>query len=291
VSARRQLRFDLPLVHPVLGLTRRAGWLIEGEAGWGEWSPLPSWSGDAAARAYRAAVEAADRPFPDPVAGDVAVNVMVPRVSPTVAGELVASSGCSTAKVKVGDAVSVLRVAAVREALGATGRIRLDGNGAWDVDSAATMLAMLEPYGIELVEDPVATEHELRRLRRRVRLPLAAEMCIRSVEDGVRVATGGAVDAVVLKPQRLGGAAAALAVVERSPVPVIASSALESSVGLGAVLAVAAAVQPHRFAHGIATALLLAEDVTSHPLLPVHGLLAPRRVVPDRLLAATAPAA
>jgi len=291
VSARRRLRFDLPLVHPVLGITRRAGWLIEGEAGWGEWSPLPSWSGYAAARAYRAAVEAADQPFPASLAAEVAVNVMVPRVSPAVAGELVASSGCSTAKVKVGDAASVLRVAAVREALGATGRIRLDGNGAWDVDSAATMLARLEPYGIELVEDPVATEHELRRLRRRVRLPLAAEMCIRSVEDGVRVATGGAVDAVVLKPQRLGGAAAALAVVERSPVPVIASSALESSVGLGAVLAVAAAVPPHRFAHGVATALLLADDVTSHPLLAVHGLLAPRRVVPDRLLAVTAPAA
>ncbi len=272
-------------------MTRREGWLIEGEAGWGEWSPLPSWSPDAAARAYRAAVEAADQPFPTPVADTVAVNVMVPRVSPTVAAELVLRSGCSTAKVKVGDAASVGRVAAVREALGATGLIRLDGNGAWDVDHAAAMLTELEPYGIELVEDPVPTEHELRRLRRRVRLPLAAEMCIRSVEDGVRVATGGAVDAVVLKPQRLGGAAAALAVADRSPVPVIASSALESSVGLGAVLGVAAALPPHGFAHGIATALLLAEDVTSQPLLPDHGLLAPRRVVPDRLLAATAPAA
>lgn len=117
MSARRRLRFDLPLVHPVLGITRRAGWLIEGEAGWGEWSPLPSWSGYAAARAYRAAVEAADQPFPASLAAEVAVNVMVPRVSPAVAGELVASSGCSTAKVKVGDAASVLRVAAVREAL------------------------------------------------------------------------------------------------------------------------------------------------------------------------------
>jgi O-succinylbenzoate synthase len=112
-------------------------------------------------------------------------------------------------------------------------------------------------------------------------VPVAAEMSVRSVADARRLRARDAADAVVLKPQRIGGVAAALAAAAEAGVPAIASSALETSVGLAAVLALAAALPDSPYAHGAGTALLLEEDVTSDPLLPVAGELRPRRVVPD----------
>jgi len=93
-----------------------------------------------------------------------------------------------------------------------------------------------------------------------------------------------AADVLVVKPQRIGGIAAALRAAELAGVPVVVSSALETSVGLSACLAVAAALPASPYAHGIGTATLLAEDVTANPLLPVRGRLVPRRVEPDLLL-------
>ncbi|HEX3606770.1 MAG TPA: O-succinylbenzoate synthase, partial [Candidatus Dormibacteraeota bacterium] len=75
--------------------------------------------------------------------------------------------------------------------------------------------------------------------------------------------------------------AAALAAAAEARVPAIASSALETSVGLAAVVALAAALPESRYAHGAGTALLLDTDVTREPLLPERGELAVRRVVPD----------
>jgi O-succinylbenzoate synthase len=77
---------------------------------------------------------------------------------------------------------------------------------------------------------------------------------------------------------------AALAAAGEAGVPAIASSALETSVGLAAVLALAAALPDSPYAHGCGTALLLESDVTRDPLVPVDGTLRPRRVVPDRVL-------
>jgi O-succinylbenzoate synthase len=214
----------------------------------------------------------------------VTVNAMVPRVRPELAARMAVESGCGTVKVKVGDAGGEARVAAVRAAVGPAVRLRLDANGAWDVATAEAALRRLAVHGIELVEDPVAGLEELASLRRRSPVPVAAEMCVRTVADAARLRALDAADAVVLKPQRIGGVAAALAAAAAAGVPAIASSALETSVGLAAVLALAAALPESPFAHGAGTALLLAEDVTSDPLIPVEGRLRPRRVVPDAVL-------
>ncbi len=127
--ATRQIPFTVALREPVLGVTSRAGWLIEGDAGWAEWSPLPSWSREENAAAYRGAIEAADQPFPEPVIGAVEVNTMIPRVAPRLAARMAVLSGCATAKVKVGDPDGEARVRAVREAVGPRARIRVDANG------------------------------------------------------------------------------------------------------------------------------------------------------------------
>ena len=282
----RRVPFSLRLRVPVGNVAERSGWLVEGPAGWGECSPLPSWSEAERIAAEEAADEAAGETFPRPARGTVEVNAMVPRVAPALAGALAIESGCRTVKVKVGDADGEARVDAVRSALGSPGKIRLDANGAWrDVDEALAAIRSYERFGIELVEDPVEWLEDLARLRRVSPVPVAAEMSVRTVEDARRLRELDAADAVVIKPQRIGGVRRALEAAEEAGVPAIASSALESSVGLAAVLAVAAALPASTFAHGVGTALLLEGDVTSSPLLPRDGALEPARVVPDLLLA------
>ena len=273
----RRLAFSVDLLHPVLGVTRRSGYLIEGPAGWGECSPLASWSGDEREAAERSALEAAMLPFPNPVRGRVPVNAMIPRLAPDVAAQMALASGCGTIKVKVGDEDSVDRIAAIRAACGPRVLIRIDANGSWDVDTALRMLARLRPYDIELVEDPAATLEELASLRGRAGMPVAAESCVRTTADAQRLHQLGAADVIVLKPQRIGGVREALRAAEAAAAPAIASSALETSVGLAAVVALAAALPDAPFAHGAGTALLLASDVVIEPLVPVDGWITPRR--------------
>ncbi|HVC04591.1 MAG TPA: enolase C-terminal domain-like protein [Candidatus Acidoferrales bacterium] len=273
----RRLHFSIELLHPVMGVTRRSGYLLEGPAGWGECSPLASWNEAEREAAERSALEAAMLPFPATDSARVAVNAMIPRVAPDVAATLALNSGCGTVKVKVGDADSLDRVAAVRAACGPGVRIRLDANGAWDVDTTLRMLTVLSVYDIELVEDPVVSLEELATLRGRVPMPIAAESSIRTVADARRFHDIEAADVIVLKPQRIGGVREALRAAEAAGVPAIASSALETSVGLAAVVALAASLPESPFAHGAGTALLLATDVVSDPLLPVNGWIVPRR--------------
>lgn len=272
-----RLPFSIALRHPVMGVTMRTGYLVQGPAGWGECSPLPSWSDSERAAAERSAEEAATLPFPSATRDRVAVNAMIPRVAPDVAAGLAVSSGCATVKVKVGDAQSLDRVAAVRSACGPHVKVRLDANGAWDIESATSMLVQLAVYDIELVEDPVASLEDLATLRKRTTVPIAAELCIRTTADARRLRRLAAADVVVLKPQRIGGVREALRAAEESGCPAIASSALETSVGLAAVVALAASLPDAPFAHGAGTALLLGSDVVSDPLIPSEGWLIPRR--------------
>jgi O-succinylbenzoate synthase len=283
----RRLPFTVALRHPVLGVTIRTGYLLEGPAGWGECSPLASWNDSEREAAERSALESATLPFPAVERERVLVNAMVPRLVPDVAAALALSSGCATIKVKVGDEQSLDRVAAVRSACGPTVKIRLDANGAWDSETAVLMLARLSAFDIELVEDPVTSLEELAVLRRRIAMPVAAESSIRTTADARRLRELDAADAIVIKPQRIGGVREALRAADASGVPAIASSALETSVGLAAVVALAASLPDSPYAHGAGTALLLESDVVAHPLIPVDGWLTPcRPLVDEQLLTA-----
>jgi O-succinylbenzoate synthase len=264
----KRVPFRARLRVPVGDVSERSGELIQGPAGWGEFSPLPSWSASEREAAERAAIEAATKEFPQAVRPAVEVNFMVPRVAPAEAARMAVESGCNTIKIKVGDPLSVERVHAVREAL-PRARIRLDANGSWTPDAAGIFLAQVRMLDLELIEDPVPTLEELAQFRRGSAVLVAAESCVRTLEDARRLRALDAADAIVIKPQRIGGARAALAAAEEAGVPAIASSALETSVGLAMVLAVAAALPDAPFAHGIGTASLLEEDVTTTPLIPI----------------------
>src|SRR5512139_1887122 len=268
------------------GITRRDGALIEGPAGWGEFSPFAEYGPKECARWLSAAREAAYEGWPAPLRERIPVNVTVPAVDPDRAHEMVAASGCRTAKVKVAergqtDADDEARVEAVRAALGPGGRLRIDVNGAWDVDHAVRMLKRLHRFDLEYVEQPCATLDELAALRRRVDVPIAADESIRRAEDPLKVRAAGAADIAVLKVQPLGGVRAALRIAEACGLPVVVSSAVETSVGLAAGLALAAALPELPYACGLATLSLLEGDVVADPLVPENGEIPVRRPRPE----------
>src|SRR6202044_1871533 len=145
--------FAIPMRTRFRGITVREGALIEGPAGWGEFSPFAEYGPRERARWLACALEAAWDGWPAPVRDRVPVNVTVPAVGPEQAHRIVSGSGWRTAKVKVAelgqaDGDDIARVEAVRDALGAGGRIRVDANGGWDVDTAPRRLGGLGRFGL-----------------------------------------------------------------------------------------------------------------------------------------------
>ncbi len=279
----------IPLRTRFRGLMDREVALFHGEDGlWGEWSPFVEY-GPAEAEAWlRCAEEAARGDWPDPVRDSIPVNVTVPAVDPERAQEIVLAGGCETAKVKVAEPGQSLaddqaRLEAVRDALGPSGRIRMDANGAWDVDRAAHAIALLDSSagGLEYVEQPCATVEELAAVRRRVDVPIAADESIRRAADPYRVRDLEAADIAVLKVQPLGGVRACLRIAEDIGLPVVVSSALESSVGIAAGVALAAALPELPYACGLATVQMFTDDVVTDRMLPVAGRLTVRTPVVD----------
>lgn len=278
---------SLPLRRRFRGLTSRETVLLHGPAGWGEFAAFPEYSDDVALAWYASAIEAAVHGWPAPVRTRVPVNATVPAVDAAdVEAVLSTFPGCTTAKVKVAEPGQdedddLARLEAVRDALGPHGRVRIDVNGAWDVDRACSAIPRYDRAagGLEYVEQPCRDLDELARVRRVLDIPIAADESVRLAAEPARA--GQAADVVVVKVAPLGGVKACLELAERVQRPVVVSSALESSVGLAAGVALAAALPELPYACGLGTAALLAGDVTGDPLLPVDGHVAVRAVTPD----------
>ncbi len=283
---------SIPLRVRFRGVEHREAALVRGPAGWGEFSPFLDYPPPEAARWLAAAVEAAWAGWPDPVRDRVPVNATVPAVpADRVLDVLARFDGCTTAKVKVAEAGQGLRddlarVAAVRDALGSRARIRVDANGGWSVGQARDALAALAVYRLEYAEQPCATVRELRELRialarRGVDVPVAADESVRKAEDPLLVAREEAADVVIVKVAPLGGVRRALDIVAACGLPAVVSSALETSVGTAAGVALAAALPDLSYACGLATVSLLAGDVAASPLVATGGTIPVGPVAPD----------
>lgn len=284
--------YAVPMRSRFRGITVREGVLLRGPAGWGEFSPFADYDDRACVPWLASAVESASRPWPAPVRDRVPINCTIPVVDPERAKQLAGASGCGTAKVKVADpgvpiAADCERVAAVRDALGPGGRIRVDANAAWDADTAVAAIRALDTAagGLEYVEQPCPSLAELADVRRRVSVPIAADESIRRAEDPMRVAVAGAADIAVIKVAPLGGVRRALAVAEACGLPCVVSSAVETPVGLAAGLALAGALPSLEHACGLGTMSLL--DMADDAFWPQQGWL----TVPTGAPEPTAPSA
>ncbi len=225
-------------------------------------------------------------------ASGLAVNALVSAVEPddVVAGVGAAvEAGCGTVKLTVaavGPDADVERDRLAREAAGDDVVLRLDANRAWELPDAIDVLGRVERYGIDYVEEPVASLTEAATLRRRTGIALAADESIASGGERIALAADdldailatGAFDVAVLKPSLLGGPNATVGLARRfaeAGVGVVVSSALDAAIGLSAALHTAAAID-HRGAAGLATSDLLASDVAAPPTIE-RGVMA----VPD----------
>lgn len=276
----------IPMRHRFRRVDHREAVLIQGQSGWGEFSPFPDYPPNVTTRWLASALEAACSSLPSPGRSSIPVNVTVPAVSPEVATRLVLESGASTAKVKVGEPGQTAeeeeeRLAAVRSAIGPQGKIRIDANAAWDLETATARLASYSRFELEYVEQPVRTLEEMVELKRRTDVLLAADELVRLRPDPVEVAEMGAADILVVKVQPLGGVARTLDIAARAGIPVVVSSALETSVGIYSGLLVASLLPELPYACGLGTVALIEGDPTRSPLVSMTGELEVRRPEPD----------
>jgi o-succinylbenzoate synthase len=281
--------YAIPMVTRFRGITVREGMLIQGPAGWGEFCPFAEYDDGECVSWLATAIEACTVGWPAPVRDRVPVNATIPAVGPERAYEVAAGSGCRTAKVKVGDHPGSLvedcaRVEAVRAALGSSAAIRVDANGVWDVDTAVGAIRALDQAsgGLQYVEQPCASIEELALVRRRVDVPIAADESIRRAQDPLAVAVAGAADIAVIKCTPLGGVRRSLAVAQAAGLACVVSSALETSIGLSAQLALAGALPDLDLACGLGTLSLLSGDLVSDTdsLRPTGGYLPVPRTPP-----------
>lgn len=278
----------LPMHSRFRGVDTREALLFEGPEGWAEFSPFGEYDDVEAATWLAAAIDFAWNRQPTALRDRIGVNATVPAIEASLVPELLSRfAGCRTAKVKVAEpgqtlADDVARVRAVRETMGPEGRIRIDANGAWNVDEAEHAVHALGECDLEYVEQPCATVSELAELRRRVKymgIPVAADESVRKSFDPLAVARARAADLLVIKAQPLGGITHALQIVTAAGLPVVVSSALDTAIGLSQGAALAAALPTLDYDCGLGTASLFLDDVAD--LRPVDGSIPVSRVTPD----------
>jgi L-alanine-DL-glutamate epimerase-like enolase superfamily enzyme len=180
----------------------------------------------------------------DSPTAEVAVNATLTALDRAACGEQAAravAAGYGCLKVKVGVADDAGRVAAVRAAAGPEVALRLDANGAWDVEQAVRMIDVLSPAGLELVEEPTHGLQPMREVRERVAVRVSIDET--AAERGALAS--GVADAVCLKVARCGGIAglvAAATLVRLAGAEVYLASTLDGPLGVAAALQAAAAL-------------------------------------------------
>ncbi|PPB49041.1 O-succinylbenzoate synthase [Arthrobacter pityocampae] len=279
---------SVPMRVKFRGVLVREALLVRGPAGWGEFCPFLEYDDAESAPWLAGALEAAWHGFPAPVRSAVPVNATVPAVGAAdVEGVLARFGQVGAVKVKVAErgqslADDVERVAEVRRVLPDAG-IKIDANGGWTVQEALEALDALHGFGLQYVEQPVADIPGLRAVRLELRrrgqaVLVAADESVRRQEDPLRVAREDAADVLVIKAPPLGGVRRALAIIDRAGLPAVVSSALDTSVGIRAGVALAAALPALPYACGLATVSLMAGDITDASLVPERGYLPVRDV-------------
>jgi O-succinylbenzoate synthase len=292
--------FRVSLVTAFRGVRERTGVLIrgvshDGQETWGEYSPFPDYDARRASLWWASAMEAVKGEWPVATRASVHVNSIVPVVPVDQVARYATAGGCVVAKVKVGGPGTTLaddcaRVEAAADAVrttgGAAARVRVDANGQWGADQAVRALQALDAAartgglaGLEYAEQPCATIEEMVAVRKAVDIPIAADESVRLPEDPLAIVRAGAADILVLKVAPLGGVLACLDIAQRAELPIVVSSALETSVGLSAGLALALALPDLPYACGLGTGALIEQDVVAHPLIPVGGRMVSRPLV------------
>ena len=282
----------LPLRTKFRGLEEREVLLFEGPNGWAEWSPFIEYPDEEAAVWLSAALDFAYGSLPQLHRHRIPVNATLPAVAPDLVEKVLNNFGeFSTVKIKVAETGQGLqddldRIFKVRQ-LYPEAKIRLDANGGYDIATATLLANAMYENGVplEYLEQPVESIAEMAELKLQVNrfgIKIAADESVRKVSDPLAVAQANAADILVLKAAPLGGINRALEIAAEAELPVVISSALDSSVGLSMGAYLAASIPALEFDCGLATSALLAGDVTREPLRAESGFIDVRRVEVDK---------
>lgn len=270
----------LPMKTKFRGIQTREVALIQGEFGWGEFSPFLEYDDAESAPWLASAIEAATQPKPKLYRDEVTVNGTIPALNDVQDLDRIINSfpGVKTFKVKVGSDVSedLQRLDLIRS-IRPDAVIRIDVNGLWSVDEAEIFLNSVGE--IEYVEQPCATIEELRELKKRVDVKIVGDEVLRKAKDPFNVNLSDAIDFLMLKVQPLGGIKRAHKLAEHHNLPVVVSSALESAVGINYGLILAASFEDMNFDCGLGTGSLMAKNVADLPI--VDGKITIADVVPN----------
>lgn len=297
---------SLPLRTRFRGQDRREAMLFRGPAGWGEFAPFPEYGAAESAHWLRAGIEAGWQGWGEPRRSHIPINATMPAVPPAQVEAVLTRFGAvesiPAVKIKVAEPGQTLEddVARFREVrrLAPQAGLRADANGGWSIAEAVPALERLAEVSggnFEYAEQPVAGVEPLAQLREALAaagvssagapLRIAADEAVRKAEDPLRVARLGAADLIVVKVPPLGGVERTLQIVAQAGLDAVVSSALDTSVGLAAGLALAARLPDLPYACGLGTAALFEHDVLEEPLIPIAGMLAvPGAVAPSSAL-------
>jgi L-alanine-DL-glutamate epimerase-like enolase superfamily enzyme len=212
----------------------------------------------------------------DTPAPTVAVNATlsaIDRAGAALQAERAIEQGFRCLKVKVGVGDDAGRVAAVRAVAGPHVALRIDANGAWDVEQAVRNIEALSPAGLELVEEPVHGLARVREVRERVATRVAIDET--AAEHGAL--TAGVADAVCLKISRCGGISGLLAaatLVRSSGAEAYVASTLDGPLGVAAGVHAAAALASRGPLPACGLATLAMFEGIGEQLAPVNGAIA-----------------
>jgi O-succinylbenzoate synthase len=280
---------SIPLRTRFRGMTERELLVFEGPNGWSEWAAFPEYADEEASLWLEAALEWGYGTVPKPKRTEVRVNAILPAINGEEIAKLLSRAGnFETVKIKVSESGQQMTddISRIQEVnnLYPEAKLRLDANGGFQIPEALELIEKLSALGIKLeyFEQPVKTIAELAELRleiskRGLETPIAADESVRKSSDPLAVEIAGAADILVLKSAPLGGIAKALEVAASSKLPIVASSAMQSSIGLAAELHFAASLDELVFDAGLGTLNLFAGDLVRNPLRPENGVLEVRR--------------
>ncbi len=280
---------SIPLRTRFRGMTERELLVFEGPNGWSEWAAFPEYSDEEASIWLEAALEWGYGKLPTRKQTQVKVNAILPAINgEDIAKVLTRAGKFETVKIKVAEpgqdeSLDVARIQEVKN-LYPEAKLRLDANGGFEIPKAVELIEALSGLDIRLeyFEQPVKTIAELAELRleiskRGLDTLVAADESVRKSSDPLAVEIAQAADILVLKSAPLGGVLKAIEIAASSKLPIVASSAMQSSIGLAAELHFAASLENSSFDAGLGTLNLFAGDLVKDSLKPVDGVLEVRR--------------
>ncbi len=151
------------------------------------------------------------------------------------------AAGFPAIKVKLGSNgnIDVMRIAAIREAVGNTIPIRIDANQGWSVKEAIKTLQALAPFNIEHCEEPIARHKfmQLKKVKKHSPIPIMADECCGDEHDAKRLIRLKACDYMNIKLGKCGGIYKGLKMVklaEKAVMPLQVGAMLESRLAMTA---------------------------------------------------------